>query len=108
MKLADLEPKLYRLTDDGRLHEVETTAEAGGVMFLCPGCFVQNAGNVGTHSILLRIDAKGEGPRWAASGSTVADLTLKPSVNVHADRNRGPRACPGWHGFITNGEVRSC
>ncbi len=38
-------------------------------------------------------------PRWIVSGSSLADLTITPSIAVGKDPE-----C--WHGFITNGEVR--
>lgn len=37
-------------------------------------------------------------PRWTMSGSSLADLTLAPSVDV------GDPSC--WHGFIKGGEVQ--
>ena len=39
-------------------------------------------------------------PTWQRSGTDFYTLTLRPSVH----RVRG---C-GWHGFIENGEIRSC
>lgn len=39
-------------------------------------------------------------PRWTVSGSSLADLTLTPSVAV------GPADKECWHGFITSGEVK--
>jgi len=39
-------------------------------------------------------------PRWTVSGTSVADLTLTPSIAV------GPGDHECWHGFITNGEVQ--
>lgn len=39
-------------------------------------------------------------PRWIVSGTSLADLSLTPSVAV------GPSEKECWHGFITNGEVK--
>lgn len=41
-------------------------------------------------------------PRWTMSGSSLADLTCSPSVDVGGGDAGG--SC--WHGFIQNGEVR--
>lgn len=78
--------------------------DADGVMFLCPKCFVANAGPVGVHSVICWF--RGVDPemspkpgRWDASGSTIDDLTLTPSVHLS-----GGGGC-GWHGFVTNGRA---
>lgn len=81
-----------------------TIANAQGILFLCPKCFVKNGGRVGTESVLCWFrdrsvpDNALPGPgRWLASGTSFADLTLSPSVNVDHEH---------WHGFIVNGEIR--
>lgn len=119
MRLLELDPKLITGTEDeesGNLKYQHTQDEAGnpialeramGVRFLCPKCFVANNGKVGTHSVVCWFNGSGvpdywsPGPgRWnVAGGSGVDDLTLTPSIQLHA-------AC-AWHGFITNGEVTS-
>jgi hypothetical protein len=72
------------------LVNVETLAEAHGVKFTCP-CG-------GGHGIIVWF-ADRDVPtdatplyRWKATGTSLADLTLTPSVNA---------SC--WHGFVTNG-----
>ena len=52
MRLLELEPKFVVTTENG-CRWVETLAEAQGVIFSCPRCFV-NLGNtlVGAHSII--------------------------------------------------------
>lgn len=76
---------------------------AQGVMFLCPVCFAKNGGPVGTESVLCWFRDRGvpddavPGPgRWTVSGTSFADLTLSPSINV--DKGH-------WHGWIASGEV---
>lgn len=106
MKLVDLDPCLVRCIDDKSFQQLPPEApvnNADGAMFLCPACFRKNSGPVGTHSVLVwfrdRVsDERTPGPgRWIASGNTITDLTLSPSVDV---------GC--WHGFVTNGEVSTC
>lgn len=41
-------------------------------------------------------------PRWQRTGETLETLTLTPSILRSQERG----GC-GWHGFITNGEVRT-
>jgi hypothetical protein len=99
MKLSDLEPRLVRhLTPEGRdgYRYVDTLAEAQGVHFLCP-C---SEG----HGLLVYFRDRGvpddavPGPgRWTASGTSLEDLTLTPSISVRC-----------WHGFVIGGQVTTC
>jgi hypothetical protein len=110
VKLAELEPQLYRYAGEKTFTPVETVAEADSVMFLCPACFLANAGAVGTHSVRVDFAGKavpaevairngqGQPVWWNASGNDVSDLTLSPSILLLHD-------CK-WHGFVTNGEIR--
>lgn len=92
---------------DYHIH-VDTIAEAQGVLFLCPKCFVENNGNVGTHSIIcwqpmIPQAVKPVPGRWTFHGTGYDDLTLRAnssSVSV----TEGCRA----HFFITNGVIIGC
>ena len=137
MRLVDLEPNFIRykreihrgkFVRDGadplnyteadleeRDHEVnlrvyvDRLEDAQGVQFLCPVCFRDNGGPVGTHMVEVTFagrgvadedgmhNDKGAPVRWQVTGSGFADLTTKPSVLLLGGCN--------WHGFITNGEV---
>lgn len=112
MRLSDLEAQLYRYAGDKSFAPVNSVAEADSVMFLCPACFIANGGNVGTHSI--RVDFRGKAVpddvcihnsdgtpvRWDASGTTIEDLTLGPSILLLS-------GC-AWHGFVEQGGIRTC
>lgn len=105
VRLVDLEPQLVRAMSAQTYEEVDTLAEASGVRFLCPVCFHKNGGAIGTHGVLVWFrdrgvpDALPPGPgRWAVSGTSIADLTLAPSIHLTT------AAC-GWHGFVTAGYV---
>jgi hypothetical protein len=115
MKLTDLQPQFlrYEKDADGKIFYpfVDSIAEAQGIEFLCPKCFVANGGSVGTHGVICWSRSRGvpndaePGPgRWKIEGTGYVDLTLNAdppsgarSVQLHAPCN--------WHGFITNGEV---
>src|SRR5437870_5677116 len=61
--------------------DADTLADAQGVWFLCPKCFVENGGVVGTHSCQVTFAGRGvtksqgvQGsppPRWNVSGSSL-------------------------------------
>lgn len=119
--LPDLDAQLFRyeerMDSDPRINggapalrrflvHVDAVAKAQGVMLLCPGCYVKNGGEVGTHSIEVTFrdrgvpdhlgshDRNGQPSRWAASGTGLRDLSLSPSVD-----------CGCWHGFIGSSGV---
>jgi hypothetical protein len=114
MRLTDLEPAFLRWQKDkeGRVtfHEVATLAEAHGVKFLCPKCFVANGGPKGTHLIICWSESAGApkeatpGPgRWKLEGSGLADLTLA----AEPKKTRSVKLLGGckWHGFVTKGQA---
>ncbi len=110
LRLTDLEPRFlrYECRADGVHHvEVDSIAEAQGLMFLCPKCYVANGGCVGTHRIIcwsrsrgVPDDAKPGPGRWDLVGTGFDDLSLlagSSSVQLLGGCN--------WHGFVTGGEV---
>lgn len=94
-------------------HHVQTVAEADQVSFLCPECFGKNNGPVGTHGVMVSFagrnipdgagsrDHTGKPSRWNASGNTIDDLVLTPSIALDVG-NRG--GCK-WHGFVGSNGV---
>jgi hypothetical protein len=84
-------------------HPVESLAEADGVWFLCPKCFVANGGAKGAHTVaILWKEGPGErfnsGVRWNLAGGTgLDDLALTPSIQCHG-------GCE-WHGFVGSSGV---
>jgi hypothetical protein len=93
----------------GGYHEVTTLAEADGIWFLCPKCFIVNGGDVGTHMVMVGFrdrcppgsytqNKDGQDTRWAViGGSGMDDLQLTPSISIEA--------CCGWHGFVGSSNV---
>jgi len=59
----------------------ENIAEADGVAFMCPKCFLANGGSVGTHWVLcwrprVPADVAPKPGRWEFVGTMLDDLTL--------------------------------
>lgn len=91
------------------LTSVEKLDQAQGITFLCPKCFAQNDGEIGTHGCEVTFENRevqpdhgsqgsdGQPTRWTVSGTGLEDLTTLPSILLIG-------GC-GWHGYITNGEA---
>lgn len=90
------------------LLDVESLAEADGVMFLCPKCFADNKGEVGTHSVICWFvgkvpdDVCPKPGRWNPSGTGLHDLTFVGHGAVSVLLTGGGCA---WHGFVKNGDA---
>lgn len=84
-------------------NHVETLAEADMMSMLCPKCFRDNKGSVGTHSVIVWFEGRhapkehNKGVRWKVKGTGYADLSTTPSI-LFLD------GCK-WHGYVTAGEV---
>lgn len=113
-KLTDLEANFLRYVekeDGAYFQKVETLAEAQGIIFLCPKCYSENGGPVGTHSVICWSRSRGvpeaasPGPgRWALDGSGLEDLALNADPPGSARSVQLNGGC-GWHGFVTNGDA---
>lgn len=112
MRLTELEPQFMRYESrDGHEYTcpVAGLSEAQGLWFLCPKCFQQNGGSVGTHMCDVTFAGRGaldhhgsrnkdgKPTRWNVSGTDFDNLTTTPSIQIEGGCN--------WHGYITNGEV---
>ena len=111
MRLTDLEPQFLAVSAPGHWRHVDTLAEAQGILFLCPKCFAENGGPVGTHAVVCWSADRGtpteERPlpgRWALKGTGYADLTLDGEGGKSRSVLLTGPGC-GWHGFVTNGEI---
>lgn len=91
------------------LEHVATLAEAHGIRFICPKSFATHGGKVGAHSVQvyfsgtpvprhIGVNAKDEPVRWTASGTSLDDLSLSPSIQEQDN------IC-GWHGFVGSSGV---
>lgn len=91
--------------------QTENLAEADGVEFLCPRCFENNKGEVGTHKVLcwfvgkVADDVFPRPGRWNPSGTGLDDLTFVQPGAVSVLLT-GP-GC-GWHGYVQNGRAFDC
>jgi hypothetical protein len=90
-------------------HHVGTLAEAHGIRFLCPKSFAQHSGVEGAHSVQVFFagspvpphigkNKNGQTVRWNASGRSMDDLSLTPSIQEEDDICR-------WHGFVGSSGV---
>lgn len=108
MKLTDLDPTFLVIEEPGRIYRhVDEIAGADGVFFLCPKCFRDNGGPVGTHSVLCwaphvpKTESPGPG-RWQMVGTGYADLTLTAaSSSILLTGEHGCQA----HFYVRAGEV---
>lgn len=104
--LTVLNAEFLEVTTQG-WRQVDTLAEADGIMFLCPKCFAANGGPIGTHSVICwflnRVpdDLPPMPGRWIPGGTGLHDLTFT-----------GPSAASilltggcNWHGFIRDGDA---
>lgn len=102
-KLTELNAKFIGAGGPGVFNADMTpaTPRSGvGIVMDCP-CGCDSQLYVGFHNPLDGGPALESGsPRWSRTGDTIETLTLTPSV-----LRKGP--C-GWHGFITDGEARTC
>lgn len=107
MNLVDLEPTFLTVDVDTEIMtEVETIEEANGISFLCPKCFRDNNGPIGTHHVLcwapqVPQTMSPKPGRWAMEGAGVNDLTLKAKSSSIA-LTGGCQA----HFFVTDGVIK--
>lgn len=111
MKLRDLDATFLRIADEGGVEQNQmdvSLEEAHGIMFLCPKCFAENGGSVGTHSVICWFAGRGvpdertPGPgRWNPEGTGLDDLTFVGPGAVSVLLTSGCR----WHGFVSRGEA---
>jgi hypothetical protein len=109
LKLTELNAQFIRREVVGGVeyhHDVNTIAEADGILFLCPKCFITNAGPIGTHSVIcwrprIAPDVEPKPGRWEFEGTSIDDLTLKAGSSSILLTGEGCHA----HFFITNGEI---
>jgi hypothetical protein len=99
--LSQLNAKLFVVENGNTFSwepKVERIADADGIWFDCP------CGHGGSQMVSFRGNradgtprpAMSNGRAWQVSGSTLADITLTPSINTRC-----------WHGFIENGNIRT-
>jgi hypothetical protein len=94
-----------------QFHDVQTLAEADGIMFLCPLCFQKNGGAAGTHCVMVTFAGRnvpdeagsrgndGKPTRWTAAGTSMDDLVLTPSIALNQNGTADDGLCH-WHGFV--------
>jgi hypothetical protein len=107
MRLRDLNARFLKWSGHGSFIYTDLLEGADGIWFLCPKCFLDNAGAIGTHAIICwfrgRVpDSESPGPgRWNPSGTGYDNLTFVPPGVVSVKLTAG---C-GWHGHVSNGDA---
>jgi len=107
MRLHNLEAHFVARTDKGH-RWVGAMAEAQGLWFLCPKCFITNGGKIGTHGVLCWFvghvpDDLHPGPgRWTPAGSGLEDLSFVPGKPPRSHSVLLTSGC-AWHGYIQDG-----
>jgi len=107
MRLIDLDPEFLTVDIDTKIMTVvDDIQKAQGVNFLCPKCFVDNEGEVGTHRVICWNPSVSQEVypvpgRWEMSGVGFDDLTLKAGSSSVLLTG----GCAA-HFFIIDGEIR--
>ena len=117
LRLIDLKPQFlsHPVVEDGKeaWHYVDADrlSNAAGIRFLCPKCFKENGGPVGTHLVVcwnpsVSLDYSPGPGRWHLMGTGFEDLTLKgvSGDSVLLTTKMGCQA----HFFVRNGEIQMC
>lgn len=108
LRLRDLDAEfVQRWAREGQTgwSRVDSLAEADGVWFLCPKCYLANGGEIGTHHVLCWFvgkvpdDVAPRPGRWVPSGTGIDDLTFVGPAAASVLLTSGCQ----WHGYIRNG-----
>ena len=111
MRLLELDPHFLKILsiEPRQYQRIDNITEAQGIEFLCPKCFTQNGGRVGTHMVICWSRTRGTpenftpGPgRWQMVGTGYADLSL-----VGEGSSSSVKLLSGceWHGTVAGGQV---
>jgi hypothetical protein len=106
MKLLEIKPQFIKAESTSLYKNVDDIKLADGIMFLCPKCFENNKGEVGTHSILcwqphISQDYTPKPRRWKFLGTGYNDLTLQAGSSSILLQGEGCQA----HFFIRKGNI---
>lgn len=78
-----------------------------GYGLTCPAQNCMQGMHFWTHTIDCKLPLD-HGPDWSWTGSPEAgDLSASPSLMIVTEINGQPIDSCGWHGFLTNGQMRS-
>lgn len=126
MRLRDLDARFLGSVSGRSAMMQDSVAGAQAVMFQCPLCLQgkppgqpDGVGFAGAHYVRVCFanpqgapvapEEYDDNPRWTMTGTSLDDLTLKPSVNLDvpwkdAQGVEHPSSCK-WHGWVTNGDA---
>lgn len=103
--LEELNGRFLKVESETSFRDVDTNAEADGIIFLCPKCFHANGGPRGTHSVIcwkpnVNPEMHPKPGRWNMEGE-LKNLTFVGPGAVSVLLTGG---C-NWHGFIRDGKA---
>jgi hypothetical protein len=116
----DLEAKFVKYWSNSRGHGWRritgrnVMSKADGIEFLCPLCFRNNGGDIGTHVVVCWFshipqqdpetgkDISPTPGRWNPGGTGLEDISFIPPGSTSVALRGG---C-NWHGFIENGHAK--
>lgn len=108
MRLLELQPHFFVLkTDYGEdgerryFHHIDDFNKATGMRFLCPKCFIENGGEIGTHQLIVWFANHGAPQGWNVVGTGYNDISFVPPGLTSIQAVGGCAV----HIQITNGEV---
>ena len=109
MWLTDLDPQFYGRPIGNVWPRVPYIADAVGVQFLCPLCYVENGGPVGTHAVMcwspdVPLTVKPGPGRWEIHGTGFVDLTLRNPARSDSIALTDEGGCKA-HFFVRDGRI---
>lgn len=110
MRLRELEAEFVKLAPGSEatgklINHATAMGGADGLWLLCPKCFLENGGRVGTHGLYLwrphvPLTVFPKPGRWEWQGASLDDLTLfAGSSSIHCIEGCGA------HFFVRGGEI---
>lgn len=113
--LTNLDPHFLKIIDEKTYQYIDVSlSEADGISFLCPLCYFNNKGPIGTHGVWCWKPSVPQTffpvpGRWDLVGSNFHDLLLVagPSSILIGNGSNIPSEdkCCNAHFAVTNGEV---
>lgn len=105
MNLIELQPEFIKYNGTDSITPGVYLDSAQGIQFYCPKkeCDHMIQISFADRGVTEEQGSKndeGKPSRWKVSGTSFNNLTLTPSIFLN-------KTC-GWHGFVTDGKIKTC